>query len=138
MKASIAAARRQSSGPEEVSRLGVLRERLIHGRMDGQQLREAGNLNYRVPLRSQPCKGEALAGVSAVHKDLDEGADPGGVEEGDAAHVKDEVCSRLRAKGLNEIVNGFEAQFAIELDYQAVGIRSRESLQVKLYGLHRQ
>jgi hypothetical protein len=118
--------------------LRVLREGLVQGWMDRQEFGETGNLHHRAALLCEPGKGEALARVSAVHKDLDEGANSGGVEEGDAAHVKDEVSGRLRAKGLNEIVDGFEAQFAIELDYQAVGIGSRESLQVKLYGLHGQ
>lgn len=106
--------------------------------MDGQEFGETGNLHHRVPLLGQPCKGEALARVSAVHKDLDEGTNSGGVEEGHAAHIEDQMRGGFRAQGLDKIVDGFEAQFAIELDYQAGGIGSRESLQVKLYGLHRQ
>jgi hypothetical protein len=106
--------------------------------MDGQEFSEAGNLHHGIALLGKPGEGEALAGVSAVHKDLDEGTDSGGVQKGDAAHIEDEVCGRLRAKGLDEIVDGFEAQFAIELDHQAVGIGSLESLQVELYGLHKQ
>jgi hypothetical protein len=138
MRASIAAGRREAGGPRKVLRLGVLRKCKVDGGMDGQQLRQSGNLNHGVSLLREAGQGEALASAPAVHKELDQGADSGGVEKGDAAHIKNEMCRRFGTKDLDEIVNGFEAQFAIELDHKAVGIRSRESLQVKFYGLHGQ
>jgi hypothetical protein len=121
----------------EADRLGVLRERLVDRGMDGQELRQAGNLNHGVSLLGKPGEREALPRASTVHKELDQSADSGGIKKRDAAHIEDEVRGRFGAKGLNEIVNGFDAQLASEPSDEAIGIRARQLFQVKPYSLHK-
>jgi hypothetical protein len=60
--------------------------------MDGQELRQAGNLNHGVSQLGEPGEREALACIPAVHKELDQSADSRGVQKRDAAHSEDEVC----------------------------------------------
>jgi hypothetical protein len=138
METSIAAHRRRGRRPQgRHFRLSVLREGLVDGGMDGKKFRQAGDLNHGASLLGEPGECEALARASAVHKELDESANSGGIEKGDAAHIEDEVCGRFRAQGLNEIVNGFDAQLAGEPSDEAVGIRAGECFQVKAYSLHK-
>lgn len=58
----------------------------------------------------------------AIYENGDECADAGGIEESDAAHVEDEAGGGFGAHGLNEGVDGFEAEFAVEADDLGVAV----------------
>jgi hypothetical protein len=114
-----------------------LGEGFLDGGVDGEEFGEASDLDDGVALLCEGGEGKALAGASAVDEKLDEGADSGGVQKGDAAHIEDELGGGFGAQGLNEIVNGFDAQFAGKAGDEAVGAGRRESFQIELDGLHK-
>jgi hypothetical protein len=105
--------------------------------MDGEEFREAGDLNHGVALLRERGERKGLACASAVDKELDQGADSRGVQKRDAAHIEDEVDRSFRTQGLDEIVDGLQAELSGELYYKAVTIRSRKPYEVKLCRLHK-
>jgi|HubBroStandDraft_5_1064220.scaffolds.fasta_scaffold736299_1 hypothetical protein len=117
--------------------LGVLGEGFLDGGVDGEKLGEASDLDDGVALLGEGGEGKAFAGASAVDEKLDERADSGRVQKGDAAHIEDELGGGFGAQGLNEIVNCFDAQFAGKAGDEAVGAGCRESFQIELDGLHK-
>jgi hypothetical protein len=117
--------------------LGALGESFLDGGVDGEEFCEASYLDYRVSLLSEGGEGKAFAGVSAVDEKLDQGADAGGVQKRDAAHIEDELGHGFRSQRLNEIVDGLDAQFAGKAGDEAVGAGCRESFQIELNGLHK-
>jgi hypothetical protein len=115
----------------------VLGEGFVDGGVDGEEFGEAGDLDDGVALLSEGGEGKPFTGVAAVHIKLDQGADSCGVQKGDAAHIEDELGGGFGAQGLNEIVDGFDAQFAGKAGDKAVGAGCRESFQIELDGLHK-
>jgi hypothetical protein len=115
----------------------MLRERFFDGGMDRQESGQPGNLDYGGSLLRQAGQSKAFARVSAVHKELHQRADSGGVQKGHATHIENEMRRSFRTQRLDEIVDGFETQLATEPSDEAVRVRSRQSLQIKLYRLHK-
>jgi len=115
----------------------VLGEGFLDGGVDGEKLGEAGDLDDGVALLGEGGEGKAFAGVAAVDEKLYERADSGGVQKRDAAHIEDELGGGFGAQGLNEIVDGFDAQFAGKAGDEAIGAGCRESFQIELDGLHK-
>jgi hypothetical protein len=115
----------------------MLRERFFDGGMDRQQFSQPGNLNHSVSLLCQSGQRKAFPRVSAVDKELDQGANSGGVQKGHGTHIEDEMCRSFRAQCLDEIVDGFETQLATEPSDDVVRVKSRQSFQIKSYRLHK-
>jgi hypothetical protein len=115
----------------------VLGEGFLDGGVDGEEFGETGDLDDGVALLGEGGEGKALAGVAAVDEKLYERADSGGVQKRDAAHIEDELGGGFGAQGLNEIVDGFDAQFAGKAGDEAIGAGCRESFQIELDGLHK-
>jgi hypothetical protein len=121
----------------QAARILILREGFLDGGVDGEELGEAGDLDDGVALLGKGGKGKAFASVSAVDKQLHQGADSGGVQKGNAAHIEDEVGRGFGAQSLNEIVNGFEAELAGEPDDEAVRVGCGQFFQFEMDGLHK-
>ena len=102
--------------------LSVVGDGFFDGGVNRQELDKTGDLDDSVALLGQAGKGEGPSGASAVHEDLHQRANPSGVQEGHAAHVEDQVQRRFRAQRLNEIVDGFETELAIEACDQVLRI----------------
>lgn len=85
--------------------------------MNGEQLGEPCHLHHRVALLRQSGKRELLSNTSPVYEDLHQGTHSGGIQEGHAAKVDDELLRGLDPHGLDEIVYGLQGQFAFEPDY---------------------
>jgi|HubBroStandDraft_6_1064221.scaffolds.fasta_scaffold99882_1 hypothetical protein len=117
--------------------LGTLRECVFYGSVNRQQLRQPRHLHYGVSLLRQPRQREGLAFVSAVHEELYQSADSGRIQEQHAAHIQNHVCGRLGPQRLDEIVHGFQAEFAAKACNEVACIRFWQLLEVEVRGFHK-
>ena len=81
-------------------------------------------------------KGKGLPLVPAVHKQLHQRTHARGVKERHFAHVQHKVRCTFRARRLNEIVNGLQAEFALQPQNEPIRIGACYFFQIKSYGLH--
>ena len=92
----------------------VRRDGFVNGKVNGNELAQAGNLHHCVALPRQSSQRETLALVSAMHENLHQRSHARRVQIMDTTHIQDQLWSTLGSQGLKEIVYGFLAKRAFQ------------------------